>query len=392
MKVQKLIIAIGIALLAMLGAELQATEIRSKLLPGEETRVKPVSLEKSDIYKVRSTEDIFGTANSCGAEGLECCGAPGCGCDSCCDLTFVAGVEATFLAPIHNGQTDFVRYNLFNNVNNNFTTGNGNSPLVPAPRIWLGATNCHGWGALVRYWQLNNCTVRNDPFTPFTTPPTLSGDLYGFSTNNSLKLYALDIEATKNFCLGCWDMQAALGYRHALLQVGDTVAFQSVISHPGGNNFYSATGASLLNFEGNGVTFGLNGIRPTCGCFDLFWSARGSVLWGNATSSSMTSAQAIGPTIAAGSTNAALGSGNDDLFIGEVQLGAQWSHWLPCANALFFFRGAFEYQYWDGVGGTTTANSFAEQTGVGGVAISTQSAGNSAINLVGFSIATGISY
>jgi len=399
MTISKSLLAIGFAVSAILGGTAHAEKYTATLLPGEEAFVKPASHEnKMNIYDVSCSDEVLGcdscAAGSCG----DTCGSCdlGCGCDSgcgdCCGLTFVGGVEATFLAPIRSGDTDFVRYDLVNSVNNQFTTGDDNVSIVPAPRLWLGFVNCYGWGAQVRYWELNDNALRNDPFVPYTTFPTLSGDTLGYSSVNSLQMYTLDLEVTKNFCVGCWDMQAGFGYRHAALESADTVAFQSVIAHGGGNNFYSATGSSLLNFEGDGLTFALSGSRPTCHCFELFWSARGSILFGTATSSSSTSAQAIGPGFSAGSSNIAIGEVDDELFIGEVQLGAQWTHGLPCANALFFFRGAFEYQYWDGVGAGSAANSFAEQTAVGGVAIQTQSGGNSSMDLVGFTIATGLTY
>lgn len=402
MTISKSLLAVGLAVSAILGGSIQAGEYTASLLPGEEAFLKPVAFEKlsNNIYDVSCSDDVLGCGESCSTEscGSACqtCGEMGCGCGDCCGdccgLSFVGGVEATFLAPIRSGGTDFVRYDLVNSVNNTFTTDEDNVSIVPAPRVWLGVVNCYGWGAQMRYWELNDNALRNDPFIPFTTFPTLSGDPLGYSTVNSVQMYTLDFEATKNFCFGCWDMQAGFGYRHASLDMGDTVAFQSVISHGGGDNFYTASGASLLSFEGDGLTFALSGARPTCHGFELFWSARGSILWGTATSSSQTNANVVGPTVSAGSNNIAIGEVDDELFIGELQLGAQWTHCLPCANGLFFFRGAFEYQYWDGVGAGTASNSFAEQTAVGGVAIQTQSGGNSSMDLVGFTIATGITY
>ena len=50
---------------------------------------------------------------------------------------------------------------------------------------------------------------------------------------------------------------------------------------------------------------------------------------------------------------------DDNLFIGEIQLGLEWDYALRCLPANAFFRAALEYQRWTGGQGYSAANSFA---------------------------------
>lgn len=399
MTISRSLLAVGLAVSAILGGSVHAAEYTATLLPGEEILLKPISYEKSNkIYDVSCADDVLGCGSescdtgSCG-NACQTCGDVGCGCGNGYGLTFVAGVEATFLAPIRDGQTDWLYQDIPNGISNSYTTSDNNVSIVPAPRIWLGFVNCYGWGAQIRYWELNDNALRSDPFVPFGLP---AGDVIGYSAVNSLQMFTLDAEVTKNFTWGCWDLQAGFGYRHASLEVGDTAAVSALVARPGGigggTNWMTGTGASLYNFEGDGITMALTGYRPTCHGFDFFWSARGSVLFGSADALSVTTAQLSGPGGSAAFTSTGAAGGNDEIFIGELQVGTQWSHYLPCANACFFFRGAFEYQYWSDGSSRTAATSAVGETNVGLLQIASQSGGNSTMDLVGFTIATGITY
>ncbi|MEW4564760.1 hypothetical protein AB1K70_19625 [Bremerella sp. JC770] len=390
MTISKSLLAVGVAVSAILGGTVQAGEYTAKLLPGEEVHLKAASYEVSDVYNVSCSDEVLGCGNGCstGSCGDLCqsCGSNEC----CCGPVWVGGVEATFLAPLRDGQTQWLYQDFPNAVSISGNSSDGNDGLVPAPRVWLGLVNCYGWGAQVRYWELNNDAQQNDPFAPLL-PPT--GDFFGVSSTSSIELYTLDAEVTKNFQWNCWDMQAGFGFRHASLDLSDTASVTSLVNRPGGGtNFMAASGTSGYDFEGNGITFALSGARPTCHGFELFWSARGSVLWGSNSAYSITTAQLSGPVGSAANTNAAIAGGDSDLFIGELQLGSQWTHRLQCANARFFFRGAFEYQYWSDGDTGTGATSLVGESGVGQLDIASQSGGNSSIDLVGFTLATGITY
>ena len=50
---------------------------------------------------------------------------------------------------------------------------------------------------------------------------------------------------------------------------------------------------------------------------------------------------------------------DDNLFIGEIQLGLEWDYALRCMPANAFCRVALEYQRWSGGQGYSAANSFA---------------------------------
>ena len=62
----------------------------------------------------------------------------------------------------------------------------------------------------------------------------------------------------------------------------------------------------------------------------------------------------------AGSVNNASTSVDDNLFIGEIQLGLEWDYALRCLPANAFCRVAVEYQRWTGgTGLSPQSNSFA---------------------------------
>jgi hypothetical protein len=93
----------------------------------------------------------------------------------------------------------------------------------------------------------------------------------------------------------------------------------------------------------------------------------------------------------ASSFNGAQVTADDDLFIGELQVGVEWDYplcWLP---AKAFFRVAAEYQYWDASRGDAYSESFAEDVGVsGGYAF--VNSGGLQTDLIGFSLGAGFTW
>ncbi|WP_237564786.1 hypothetical protein [Blastopirellula marina] len=257
--------------------------------------------------------------------------------------------------------------------------------------MWLGFVNDCGWGAQVRYWELNSSATNTDLFTP----QLITGDTTGFNAANTIQMQALDIEAIRNFCYCDWNVTTSFGYRHALRDSQGAMNFIAQVDRPtiigGQTALYSGASSSISKFEGDGLTFSLAGSRPTCYGIDLFWNMRGSCLWGNSYSSSSAAAAVGTPFGGANFTTGAVSGKSDDIWIGELQAGAQWSRCLPCSNARFFLRGAFEYQYWGSTSGQTFAEAGVFDSGVSGMYVSASSP-ESSINLVGFALSSGITW
>jgi hypothetical protein len=97
----------------------------------------------------------------------------------------------------------------------------------------------------------------------------------------------------------------------------------------------------------------------------------------------------------AGSINSASTYVDDTLFVGEIQLGLEWTYALRCLPANAFFRTAIEYQRWDGGPGFSEAGSFASYTGSGSntsTADTETSAASPQLDLVGLTLGTGLTW
>jgi hypothetical protein len=102
---------------------------------------------------------------------------------------------------------------------------------------------------------------------------------------------------------------------------------------------------------------------------------------------------------AAGSVNGASTAVDDNLFIGEIQLGLEWDYALRCMPANAFCRVAVEYQRWSGGMGYSEANSFAG-TGIDdGSGVVQASLGDALaiadapeLDLVGLAVSTGLTW
>ena len=104
-------------------------------------------------------------------------------------------------------------------------------------------------------------------------------------------------------------------------------------------------------------------------------------------------------TAAAGSVNGASTAVDDNLFIGEIQLGLEWDYALRCMPANAFCRVALEYQRWTGGQGFSAANSFAgvdvEVNGnpvAGSLGDALAIADAPELDLVGLAVSTGLTW
>ena len=224
-----------------------------------------------------------------------------------------------------------------------------------------------------------------DIFNPILIP----GDVSGFQASDVHKRYTTDLELTRDFCCGNWQMMGSIGARYA--EVRRSVALSS--NSLAGPDFLTASGLAEQSTDGLGVTFSWAAVRPVscwgC-CFDYFCKLRGSVLWGDSTSSALTSAMVVGPGGTAFSYNGAIADGTGSTWVGELQTGVMWSRCVSTWNARLFASIALEYQYWD-VDGGGNANAHSYAGGSPGISLITigSSSPNLSTHLVGFTIGTG---
>ncbi|HEY4760716.1 MAG TPA: hypothetical protein VIH42_09060 [Thermoguttaceae bacterium] len=310
------------------------------------------------------------------------------GCDSCSSGCggrcghWLVGVEAVWLSPIQDNP--IARYQILDDaaaVLYDFDPStSGADGFYLSPRIWLGYQG-ECWGVITRYWRMSEpgqqTVLGNDQITD------------GFAYNNVFEAETFDLEVTRLFCFGETTNQLSFGARYAQLnQTSSVIASQDI-----GGDIFSGSSFARYNFGGPGITMGLNGLRPLQNrCFNLFYSLRGSLLWDDSTLNAVETRAALTDGAAASSVNGAIASSDGDLFIGELQVGAQWNFELVRHRADAFLRFAFEYQYWHtNDTGFAEAESFAGLLG-GDVGVATAQSSNSDVNLVGFNVATGFTW
>jgi hypothetical protein len=317
----------------------------------------------------------------------------GCGkaCGQCSG--FYLGAEATFLAPIVDGAQFLVSpgdgAGGFPAGLNTFVHETDLEYMNVAPRLWLGYKSARGWGAQVRYWQMTNASDSVDA----QFDPTIIVDRLSASTNSSLKMYTVDVEGTRDFCAGNWDMLATFGIRNGSFEQHDQIASLTFVDNVGLYDFYSQSGYASREFHGTGVTFSLAGSRPLGSHFSFFAGARGSTLWGENRAASSTSV--IGSYLVA-PLNANLEIDADrqvlvsdeTLFIGEIQTGIRWQSDVRGFNARAFGEVAFEYQYWNASGRNASTTASALNAGLSNLASLSQT-GDLDASLVGLSVGAG---
>ena len=250
-----------------------------------------------------------------------------------------------------------------------------------SPRIALGMQG-ECWGLIGRYWRLQ--TGGLDP-----NPATLAGD--GAVAANYFHAETVDLEVTRLLASGPRDAQLRLSFGVRYAQLNEAAGLTLDETNDLGS--FRSEVFSSHNFSGAGITMGLVGIRPVgCNGFHLFVDGRCSILWdGHENNYVSTLAEYFGDNTASHAANSAYAESTGNLFIGEIQIGGQWDLPLKCIPANAFVRLAFEYQYW-----CTGCSSGAEATSFAGpdplVVASGKSIGDSHVDLVGFTIGTGLTW
>lgn len=252
------------------------------------------------------------------------------------------GVEATFLNPykVSSGPMVFGKSVGGGGISQvGLTDLTDFDNLEGAPRVWLGRRG-ELWGMRGRYWLFDADTSRTgigQTDTQFTF----------VSANQFLSAKTADLEVTRCFGLGEWRGDLFFGGRwaefdqRASMDVGlveATAADLPVIIDRDTAWFGSRTIAS-----GVGLTFGWEGRRPV-GDWGLavVCNARGSTLWGDVSSRGFQGY--LGENVLAMQTAEVDETGM--LWIGELQVGLEWSGQLRRLNAEVFTHVVFEYQFW----------------------------------------------
>ncbi len=301
----------------------------------------------------------------------------------CACSRWVAGTEVTFLAPSFRGAS--VSNTVTDGVGTTVNAGSNNSfnNFTYAPRIWIGKQG-ECWGFMTRFWYLSD-------YSAVLNPIVANGTNVGGQSINALKAYTFDLEAQRMFarCDGsrCF---LTFGPRYASLSSDSVLNSMATLAGPG---FASAYAGTSSRFNGVGLTSALYGYKPIC-CsdFSLFYNIRNSVIFGNNESQAQTSAvaQNITPSNAVAG-GGAIANGASTLYIGEIQLGAQWNHQFKCVPMNAFFRIAGEYQFW---GSNNSVASSASSATVLPTTNATAAAyaGKTDLSFVGFAIATGCTW
>ena len=291
-------------------------------------------------------------------------------CDPCCGIArcprrriLVVGTEAVFLAPEINGnRASYVFQDDVTSTVHRYGQAFEEAKLDDfyiAPRLWVGVQG-ECWGVVGRYFHFRAGENDHDQAIPAVRldPDPIYDQ--GFNANSIFEAYYADLEVTRNFCLHGCKNQFSFGVRYANIEHHESV--YGVVEIEDGL-FHGGARANRRS-DGTGLTFGLNGRKPLfCNsCAHWFYNARTSILWGCVHNEAETWSEALSlnPSYDAEALarNGASVAVEDDLFIGEVQVGLQWDFAMRCLPAKSFFRLAFEYQYWDSSIGRATAGSY----------------------------------
>lgn len=257
--------------------------------------------------------------------------------------------------------------------------------MTLAPRITFGIRQESGWGLRARAFRLD---ASQNGFNPVTG----IGDIGGTSFNR-LNLYYMDLEMTRDACFGSWNVLTALGVRHAAIERAESLAAAGVVDLGGGfSDVIGANGLSSRSFHGTGLTAALQGTKKArCRGFSWYWNLRGSVLWGDNDTFSSTSAILSGAGGSASSFDQALNIDSDTLFIGEAQLGLEWSRELACMPGRAFARLGVEAQYWEANEGSSFSTSAVSTVGESlGVIVASQR--ELEIDMYGLVLGTGLEW
>ncbi|MFN3150237.1 Lpg1974 family pore-forming outer membrane protein [Bremerella sp.] len=272
-----------------------------------------------------------------------------------CQAHWVAGFEATFLKPHFSSNPAYTLMESDGTSFENFTDVEFDYDLQFAPRVYLGLQG-EEIGLRATWWHFENdpsVLTAQPPANGFgsITPPTfgtidISTTVPGssFQAGTGLTAYTIDLDVTRQYRLSCWQIGAFGGLRYAEIDqkyLAQTTNASGLLT---GQIDYQH------GLSGIGPTMGLYASVPVANCIELFSEARGSILFGKATSQ-LTAGEDLDLTTPFTTTTSS--SRDEVMTIGEVELGLRWQGcrrrcWQP------FGTVALEGQTWGDAGNATS--------------------------------------
>jgi hypothetical protein len=181
------------------------------------------------------------------------------------------------------------------------------------------------------------------------------------------------------------------GFRYASFEAAELIEAHAVV----GGDFVQGLGHTHRDMAGPGVTgaFGGSHVMISAPAIRLFFNTRGSFQFVDVYKAAQTTAWAFDPSVVPGTAvnfSTATVDVSDVAFIGEVQIGAQCEYPLQCCCGRYFLRAAIEYQYWSADKGfaATGSEAFTDDA----IVTSLATVGDIELNLLGFTIGTGLLY
>jgi hypothetical protein len=321
----------------------------------EDVHDRPVDAQE---IQFASMLDRLETGNDClsqpyvtpGAACDSACGETSCctPCEPCCESSCYAGFAAVWIRPHFHQDTAFVIDPTSTCVSRSFDRN-----FEITPRVWLGYTDCDGFGVRAQYWQYDHDadpqsivgTATNTPIsaTVFSAVPNHVHSIFADAdetliAQHSLLLQAFDLEATKQFRRCRSSAVAGIGLRYARMEQ----EFNARVFDDGGA--FAAQVVNQHDFEGIGPTASL-WLHQQFGCSNWggYGSLRGSVLFGDRNDT--VSAVTVGDP-----TENHFYNSRDVMGIGEIGFGVQYSRCVT-GNSIVFVRGGYEGQIWFDAGG-----------------------------------------
>ncbi|GAA4434741.1 Lpg1974 family pore-forming outer membrane protein [Bremerella cremea] len=287
-------------------------------------------------------------------------GVPAAGCysDTCnpCGKWF-AGFEATFLMPSFSSNVAYTLTESDGTTFENSTQVEFDSGLQFSPRVYAGFEMNDNLSLQVTWWRYDHdpdALTVNPPANGFgtITPPTfqnvdISTTVPGssFSASSGLSAYSIDVELMKEGCISFWKIGVAGGVRYAEVDQSYFAQTRNVSSTLSGQLDYSHRNS------GFGPTMSLYASLPLNQCLTFYTKGRGSLLFGEA-SSTLSAGEDLDLTTSYVTSSST--SRDDLLTVGEIQLGLAWESCCPTNVWQPYATVAMEGQFWNGVGNASS--------------------------------------
>jgi hypothetical protein len=285
----------------------------------------------------------------------ECCEEP------CCGYEILAGIGYYYLKPYWKTNPAYVV--LQNNIEGHHSKSNLDDVNFVkdfdwdgelAPRVWVGFVCCNGWGARAHYWRFDESVTQSVRVAGTidrifaASGGVKQGDVEADSegdaltVSNHLELDVFDVEALKQFRIGCCSVMVSGGLRYANLRQRYQASEINADS-----KWDSEDAVQISNsFKGVGPTLGVEAKYPLWCGFSLYGNSRFSVLFGDGKFRSFESQSNRFGELAQVDVNTI--DRDEVLPIGELELGVEWSH--DMGKCLLVARAGAVAQIWWGAG------------------------------------------